>query len=230
MLILPAKHGDSVIVKTFDNHANEFNIVIDGGPPGTFEEILKKELKLIKRINIMVLTHIDSDHIGGLIKFIKNPFFETEKVERYWFNSKNIKFTTIGENINTGHAKNFEELLIERGDIKNKWSENIIVDSKPEMPDGITVDIFSPSSEILERLYQKWPDLNDEFTKKLADIAISAISKSQIERGALEDLAKDDDTPNKTIFSDISIVHQSHLFYGLLTCQSFFLVTLTLNF
>lgn len=203
ILVLPARHGDSIIVKTFDSQANPFNILIDGGPPGTFEEALKKELKIIPLINIMILTHIDSDHIGGLIKFVKHALFNPEQIDRYWFNSKNIKFTTIGENINSGQAKTFEELLIDKGDIKKKWEENILVGTEPKMPGGITVEIVSPSQKILDELFEKWPDLSDEYNKKLEDLEISAVKPSQISRGTLEDLAKAKDTPTKTISQDI---------------------------
>lgn len=203
ILVLPAKHGDSIIVKTFDNQANPFNILIDGGTPGTFEEVLRKELKIIPLINIMILTHIDSDHIGGLIKFIKHAFFNPKQIERYWFNSKNIKFISISEKINSGQAKTFEELLIDKGDIKKKWIENIFVGIKLKMPDGITVEIVSPSREILDELFERWPDLSDNYNKKLDDLKVSSITPSQIKRGTLENLALADDKPNKTISQDI---------------------------
>lgn len=203
LCVLPAKHGDCIIVKTFDSQSNEFNIVIDGGPAGTFEDVLKKELKIISRINLMVLTHIDSDHIGGLIKFIKYPLFNPKYVERYWFNSKNIKFTIIGDNISRGQAKTFEELLISRGDIKDKWTEDIFVGSKPKMPEGISIEIVSPSQEILDDLYKNWPDLSKEYQQKLQDLNISAASFSQLSRGSLPNLVKADDTPDKTIRQDI---------------------------
>ena len=203
VLVLPAKHGDSIIVKTFDSQANPLNIVIDGGTPGTFDEVLRREFKLIPIIDIMVLTHIDYDHIGGLIKFVKHAYFNPEQVKRYWFNSKNIKFTTVGDNIHSGHAKSFEELLIDRGNIKDKWTEDIIVGSDLKMPEGITVEVVSPSKEILDELYSKWPDLSDEYNQKLEDLSISAVKPSQILRGSLVDLSKEDDTPDKTIIEYI---------------------------
>ncbi|MBB2951178.1 MBL fold metallo-hydrolase [Sphingobacterium sp. JUb56] len=201
--ILPAKHGDSIIVKTFDSQANEFNIVIDGGPPGTFEEVLHRELRGILMINIIVLTHIDNDHIGGLIKFVKNALFNPSQVERYWFNSKNIQITSTSDNIHAGHAKTFEELLIDKGNIKDKWEEDIIVGVEPKMPEGISVEIVSPSQEILEQLYLNWPSLSEEYLEKLQDLNISAIQPSQIQRGTLQDLALADDTPANQILKDI---------------------------
>lgn len=204
ILILPAHHGDCFIVKTFDKQQNEFNILIDGGTAKTFEEVLKKELKKISLIDIVVLTHIDSDHIAGLIKFVKHAFFKPSQIGKYWFNSKNIKFISKGDNISSGQAKTFEELLIDKGDIKEKWEEEITVGNKPMLPEGINIEIISPSREILDNLYLKWPDLSSEYIKKIKDISIfSTIKPSQIDRGRLEDLALLDDNPDKDIIGDI---------------------------
>ncbi|MBD1223688.1 MBL fold metallo-hydrolase [Virgibacillus halodenitrificans] len=55
--------GDSILVQTPQNK----NILIDGGPPDAGERIvsyLKKEG--IKSIDLLVVTHPDVDHIGGL--------------------------------------------------------------------------------------------------------------------------------------------------------------------
>ena len=175
ILVLPAHHGDSIIIKTFDFNGNEFNILVDGGTAKTFEEVLKKELKKISLLNIVILTHIDSDHIGGLIKFIKNTLFNPKQIEKYWFNSKNIRFLNLGDNISSGQAKTFEELLIDKGDIKDKWADEIIIGNEPILPSGINIEIISPSKEILEELYKKWPDLSEEYNKKLQDVAISNI-------------------------------------------------------
>lgn len=201
--VLPAHHGDSIIVKTFDINGNEFNILIDGGTAKTFEKVLKKELKKISTINIIILTHIDSDHIGGLIKFVKHALFNPAQIEKYWFNSKNIKFLKLGDNISSGQAKTFEELLIDKGEIKDKWTQEIVIGSKPLLPNGLNIDIISPSKEILEKLYKEWPDLSEEYNKKLEDITISTNKLSQIIRGSLLTLALADDKPDKSIMDDI---------------------------
>jgi beta-lactamase superfamily II metal-dependent hydrolase len=203
VLILPANHGDAIIIKTFDSTGGDFNMVIDGGTAATFQDVLKNEIKSVPFINIMVLTHIDSDHIGGLIKFVKNAYFKPDQIGKYWFNSKNIKFLSSGENISYGQAKTFEELLVDKGEIKAKWLEDIYVGISPQLPDGIEIEILSPSKEILEKLYANWPDLSDEYSQKLKDIGIFNEKVSQIERGSLEDLAVADDTSEKSIMEDI---------------------------
>jgi beta-lactamase superfamily II metal-dependent hydrolase len=203
LVILPANNGDAIIVKTFDKSGKPFNMVIDGGPAGTYEQCLKRELRLLPHIDIMILTHIDSDHIGGLIKYVKNPLFDPNQVKKYWFNSKNIKFTKWGDNISTGQAKTFEELLIDIGCIKDKWAENVTTATNCTLSDGINIDIISPSEEILEKLFERWPDLSAEYEKKLKDLAISSLKPSQIPRGSLKNLALSDDTPQKNIFEDL---------------------------
>lgn len=87
--ILPANNGDSFLLETDHN-----NILIDGGYVNTYKEFLKpifQELnRLGKKINHLVVTHIDKDHISGIIKLIaensKNSIIEIENI---WHNSYN---------------------------------------------------------------------------------------------------------------------------------------------
>ena len=204
ILVLPAYHGDSFIVKTTDEGGNPFNMLIDGGTAKTYDDTLKRELRKLDLINVVVLTHIDSDHIAGLIKFIKDPFFKPAQIGKYWFNSKNIKFLRNSEKISLGQAKTFEELLIDKGEIKDKWVEDIYVGQTPVLPPGITIEILSPTVDVLTELYEKWPDLSDEYNKKLADLNIAAqIAPSQLSKGSLVDLAAKDDKPEKTVSEDL---------------------------
>lgn len=72
----------------------KFNILKDGGYTNTFNKI-KKELEIIKErgehLNLLVVTHIDNDHINGIIKLIKENGSNEEskiiKIDEIWFNS-----------------------------------------------------------------------------------------------------------------------------------------------
>ena len=203
VLVLKAHHGDAIIIKTFNASGIPFNIVVDGGTAKTYDEVLKKELASLTTIDVLVLTHIDSDHIAGLIKFLKNPFFKPEKIKQYWINSSNIKFLVSGNSISYNQAKTFEEFLITKGKLKDKWSEDIYLGKCPALPLGISVEILSPTADVLYELYEKWPDLSEEYTKKLKDVFISTVAVSQIAKGTLEDLASADFSPEKTIMGDL---------------------------
>jgi len=66
--------GDSTLIETPSNKT----ILIDGGPPEAGEELLvylKK--KRIRKIDLLITTHPDIDHIGGLV-----PVIEKLKIKR----------------------------------------------------------------------------------------------------------------------------------------------------
>jgi beta-lactamase superfamily II metal-dependent hydrolase len=86
----PAKNGDCFLISVGD--IVKKHILIDCGYVDTYERYLKKDLLEIaqrnEKVNLMIVTHIDSDHISGAIKFIednnKNKFIEIAEI---WFNA-----------------------------------------------------------------------------------------------------------------------------------------------
>ena len=87
--ILPANNGDSFLLETDRN-----NILIDGGYVNTYKEFLKPILRelngLEKKINHLIVTHIDNDHISGIIKLIEeNNNNSIIEIENIWHNSYN---------------------------------------------------------------------------------------------------------------------------------------------
>ncbi|MCB2353139.1 MBL fold metallo-hydrolase [Clostridium estertheticum] len=89
--IYPARSGDAFLVR----FPNKKNIVIDMGFEDTYRNYIKDDLDTInkdgERINLLVITHIDEDHIEGAIEFIKeNSFSENPKIvgiDEIWHNS-----------------------------------------------------------------------------------------------------------------------------------------------
>ncbi len=201
--VLPAFNGDCLILKTFDRSGNPFTMLIDGGTSATFHPVLKKEIKQLEYIDLVVLTHIDSDHIGGLIKYIKSPNFDHEKVGQFWLNSKNLRFVGDGSDISYGQAKTLEELLIDHQVPTEKIKTDIYVGCVPALPNGIEIELLSPTLEVLSKLEERWPELSDEYKDKLKTLQISGLKPSQIPRGDLLALASAEDTPQKTILGDI---------------------------
>jgi hypothetical protein len=85
----PARNGDSFLVDA----AGEF-ILIDAGFASTFQDFVKADLTALAsaggRLALAVCTHIDADHIGGLLEFFAcngpSPRRVVE-VDRVWHNS-----------------------------------------------------------------------------------------------------------------------------------------------
>lgn len=67
---LPAEHGDAFIQHCYKGD-NEGYIVVDGGPYCLRSyNFISTQFDSIPHIDLMVLTHHDDDHIGGILRFI----------------------------------------------------------------------------------------------------------------------------------------------------------------
>lgn len=94
--MVQAEYGDCFILES-KSGKHSANILIDGGPYQTFEKHLKPALQKVMlngKLDLMVLSHIDNDHIIGLLDLleeIKNQrqsgTKELVNVKRIWHNS-----------------------------------------------------------------------------------------------------------------------------------------------
>lgn len=85
----PAKNGDSFLV-----NADGTYILIDAGFPSTYQDFIATDLAQLARaggrLDLVVCTHIDTDHIGGLLEFFSlngTPDKRGIKVDAVWHNS-----------------------------------------------------------------------------------------------------------------------------------------------
>jgi hypothetical protein len=71
---LPAQYGDCLLLH-YGTAEKPGLILIDGGPSGVWEDSLEPRLKALAaaragfRINLMMVSHIDDDHVVGLVAF-----------------------------------------------------------------------------------------------------------------------------------------------------------------
>lgn len=89
--MLPAASGDCIYLEFPDS---DFRMLIDGGYAKTYQKYLKKFLLKLaaegKRLNLIVVTHIDDDHISGIRALLKengnsrNP--RIIEIDEIWFN------------------------------------------------------------------------------------------------------------------------------------------------
>jgi beta-lactamase superfamily II metal-dependent hydrolase len=85
----PAKNGDAFLINAAGKH-----ILIDAGYESTYQDYIAKDLAAIAsaggRLNLVVCTHIDSDHIGGLLALFSvngPPGTRAIEVDTVWHNS-----------------------------------------------------------------------------------------------------------------------------------------------
>lgn len=89
---LPATAGDCFIIEFKEE---DYCILVDGGYGDTYHKYLKNDLLELasygKRINLLIITHIDSDHIGGIQSFLKENGSATHpniiRIDEVWYNA-----------------------------------------------------------------------------------------------------------------------------------------------
>jgi beta-lactamase superfamily II metal-dependent hydrolase len=196
--LLPAFHGDSVLIKTFDENSNEFIILVDGGTAQTFRYTLKQELEGISRINILILTHIDSDHIGGLLSFFKSSLMDTVIIDEIWINHPELVEINKGELISVKQADNLKNLIAEKKPESKLFQ--IVASCQIMNRSGLNFTFLSPTREVISELYCKWETgaLQESQGTKV-DISSNIKTYSQ----SLEELNRISFAPNKSIVNDI---------------------------
>jgi len=106
--MLPANEGDCILV-TIPHE--DVRILIDGGTSETYTSCLRERLLQIKEegkgIDLLVVTHIDNDHIGGIIELLKEngSFAESKiiKIQNIWHNS--YRHLQFHKGLETGEAE-----------------------------------------------------------------------------------------------------------------------------
>lgn len=85
----PARNGESLFIECYGEEKT--NILIDMGFSETYNKFIRQKLKNIakkgEKIDLLVLTHYDSDHVEGAVEFFKDlsneKFIEVEEI---WIN------------------------------------------------------------------------------------------------------------------------------------------------
>lgn len=198
--VLRAGYGDSLITRVGDSHPYS-NIIIDGGIGDTYK-ILIKEIEYIKKnqevIDLLVITHIDDDHINGIKKLFQNEVLNKEILKKVWFNS--------GLNIGVEKRVEFKDTNINKGVINSKFIENELIEKNinwirvkiiagyEELIGESKIKVISPTNDILEKLKEQWK------TEKLKDLDKSNYSDHSlsIERLLQNPFQEDKSIPNQS--------------------------------
>ena len=177
--VLQANHGDCILV-SHEGDLGTFNLLIDGGTSTTFRygprqryagalcNTLDDLKKKGQHIDLAILTHIDDDHIHGLVKAFESPGYLGQLVKSIWFNSSRsitryFNTSEISENnillagdspkTSVQQGKELETLLDEIGCMRAP----LIMAGQVHSVGPFTLRVLSPELGQLERLLHKWP-------------------------------------------------------------------------
>ncbi|WP_101772697.1 ComEC/Rec2 family competence protein [Peptostreptococcus faecalis] len=121
--VIDVGQGDSSLIIT----PSKKTILVDSGEEEYFRnvmQVLKKNN--VKKIDYLIATHFDGDHIGSMDKIIKN--FQVEKI-----------YTTPDKNFNTDFLE-----IVKESSLKNKKTIPLISDDSLSIDKNISINILSP--------------------------------------------------------------------------------------
>ena len=88
--MLPAAHGDCLWIEYGTGH-QVHRILIDGGPAHTYPALRERILHLPadkRHFDLLVITHIDADHIEGIVRLLQDTPALGCHFDRIWFNGR----------------------------------------------------------------------------------------------------------------------------------------------
>ncbi len=165
-----AFNGDSFLISFEDEIIK--NILIDGGISKTYIRELRSEIDNIKssgqKIDLMVITHVDDDHIGGIISFFEDDEINKDIVKRVIYNSAlavskhlNTKYDPLKEiginKVSDREVSYSQGKTLEKELLNNNLLELTVIKAFDKINLGIArITILSPREKDLRSLYRKW--------------------------------------------------------------------------
>ena len=152
--LLQVRHGDAFVIEC-NRGENHGIIVVDGGPTGC-GFILQNKLKLIGRPDLLVLTHYDDDHIGGLLQY-----FTTCKDDgiipavEVWANCAGYIERPFDGSLSAKQGVLLSEQLDEYAEKSGLiWRKDIFEGAIKDFPFA-TIEVVSPTKKYMEMAIKK---------------------------------------------------------------------------
>lgn len=166
--MLPARHGDCLWIE-YGRGRKVSRVLIDGGPADTFPA-LERRIAQVPRgertFELVVLTHVDADHVEGLVRFFaERPTPMT--VRRVWFNGWRQMERAHGL-LGAAQGEFLSALLVKRA--PHAWKSSAapwVVPSTGRLPStvldgGLRLTLLSPDVRRLQAMARAWQKAVDK--------------------------------------------------------------------
>lgn len=198
--VLPVFKGDAILVELEDKLNTK--ILIDTGTKKSYANgTLKKVFEDHKKIDLLVLTHTDEDHIGGILKYFADTNKKENVFKKIWFNSgltisNHLKLSLSKVKEIQIHEDSKKEMSLDQGislesELKNTncWLQEAIFSGTIFDLNGAELRILSPEVETLKDFLKVWEIEKSSQTKMAykTDYNKSVIELKEIVKEELEE-------------------------------------------
>jgi beta-lactamase superfamily II metal-dependent hydrolase len=161
--MLPAEYGDCLWIEYGDRDKPK-RILIDAGTSSVYQT-LKKKIEALppnqRTFELLVVTHIDIDHIGGVLPLLRDADALGVKLKDVWFNGySHIEKVTADDLLGALQGEALSARLIDHPWNEAFKKEPIVVAKDGSLPRadvaGMKITILSPRVVELKRLGGEW--------------------------------------------------------------------------
>ena len=184
--ILQVKHGDAFILEC-QQGCHKGVIVVDGGPQST-NSVFRKALAKYSTIDLLVLTHYDEDHIGGILSYLRTCKSDNKQlnIKEIWANCASSIDFDEDKKLSLKQARKLSDIL-------HEYVEKKLIAWKSDICEGTKVDFgfaqieaVSPTKEVLIESVAK---IKKEEQKEDLNLAAHLRQRDDLNR-SLEELAQ----------------------------------------
>jgi hypothetical protein len=158
--MLPANHGDALWIE-YGPDGDTHNVLIDGGPPYARKALEARLARGGGRVELLVISHLDFDHIGGILSLLARLPADTDIAE-VWFNGW-CHLPGEDDKLGAVQGEMVSAAIIERALPWNKLFDDEAVAVKPHaappsltLGGGLQLTLLAPPLSALRALRPKW--------------------------------------------------------------------------
>jgi beta-lactamase superfamily II metal-dependent hydrolase len=158
--LLPAGRGDSILLE-YGQPASPYRILVDAGPATAYPAVRARLARIPperRRLDLLVVTHVDADHVEGVVKLLNDADLAVE-VGELWFNG----YRHLPGELGPSQGEMAGALAEHRSIAWNATFDAKAVKREPglplprvELPGGLSVTVLAPTDRELERLRVEW--------------------------------------------------------------------------
>jgi beta-lactamase superfamily II metal-dependent hydrolase len=149
-----AGKGESFLLQ-WEYDGTEHTALIDTGISNTYR-FIKEDLRNSQRLDFIVITHVDYDHLGGALKLLNDQEISLSGPYYFFLNTPSLILAPkTGDMVNIEHGIKLDQILNEKG-IEVKGLYCAPENDSPIKLHGLEITILSPTRIILDELIEKW--------------------------------------------------------------------------